>query len=191
MARSRFYVHPVQKKYAIIVATLLILYSFILATALFFSSIVDKGVISDSAGPWQGPNRFMIFFDNLWPVLVITIPIFVLLSIFTTHRMAGPIHRLKLILGQVLQGDLSPVVKFRSGDEFHDLADLVNKVLEQQRGLLTEMIQGNKELREALDRVASHEAIPPTLRESLVQANQANKKMQKALNQYKLIEKPS
>ena len=191
MARRKFYVHPIQKKYAIIVATLLILYSFILALALFFSSILDKGVISDSVGPWQGPNRFMLFFDNLWPVLVITIPIFVLLSILTTHRMAGPIHRLKHILGQVLQGDLSPVVKFRSGDEFHDLADLFNKVLEQQRGFLTEMNQGNNELRMAIDRAASQGGMPQGLRESFEQVDQASRKMQKTLDRFTLIRDPS
>ena len=191
MARRKFYVHPIQKKYAIFVSTLLVLYTFILATALFFSPILDRGVVSDAQGKWPGPNRFMMFLDHLWPALVICIPIFVVISIFTTHRFAGPIHRVKLMLGRIGQGDLSQRLRFRSGDEFHDLADLFNKVLDQQRELVVQMNQGNFELRKALDRVASHEDIPQGLRDSLDQIDQVNQKMQKTLDQYNIKEIPS
>ena len=191
MARRRFYVHPIQKKYAIFIAAILVVYTFILATALFFSPAFETGAVFDLEGRWPAQNRFLLFLDQLWPALLISIPLFAVISILTTHRFAGPIHRLKLFLGQIGQGDLSPRLQFRSGDEFKELADLVNKILDQQRGLIMQMNQGQKELREALDRVASQGPVPSVLRESLEQVDRASQKMQKTLDQYNLIKNPS
>jgi len=46
-----------------------------------------------------------------------------------SHRIAGPIYNLKKALREVRRGKLDRVVKFRKGDEFHDLAGEVTRTI--------------------------------------------------------------
>ena len=51
------------------------------------------------------------------------------LSIFFTHRVAGPVYRLCHILRQVGQGNLNQVVQFRAGDELKELDRATSEML--------------------------------------------------------------
>ena len=50
-------------------------------------------------------------------------------GLFYSHRIAGPIYNLKKALREVRGGKVDRVVKFRKGDEFHDLAEEINKTI--------------------------------------------------------------
>lgn len=53
--------------------------------------------------------------------LIVLIIFFV--SIFLTHKVAGPIHKVKITIGKIINGEEIPKnFKFREGDYFHDLA---------------------------------------------------------------------
>ena len=54
----------------------------------------------------------------------------ILVFIFFTHRVVGPIYQVRKKLGKVNQGDLTPIVKFRKDDYLHPLAEDLNQVLE-------------------------------------------------------------
>lgn len=66
--------------------------------------------------------------------LIIVIPIiFIVLTlivILLSHRIAGPLIRLKQIMGKVGKGDFSVMLKFRKNDEIHDVADSFNEMIE-------------------------------------------------------------
>jgi signal transduction histidine kinase len=51
------------------------------------------------------------------------------LSIVVTHRIAGPIYRIQQDLTGILQGKPVTPIHLRCGDEFHELADLLNQVI--------------------------------------------------------------
>ena len=64
--------------------------------------------------------------DILWPVLSIclfgTITFTFIYSLFISHKMAGPVYRMRMILGEMARGDLSrPTVRLRRKDEFKHL----------------------------------------------------------------------
>jgi len=52
-----------------------------------------------------------------------------LVSIFMSHRIAGPLHKLKLFFKQNGNGKLSPNVHFRGSDHFKDVAQEYNDML--------------------------------------------------------------
>lgn len=51
------------------------------------------------------------------------------LSLVVTHRIAGPIYRIQQDLTRVLHGEPAKPIHLRHGDEFHELADLLNQVM--------------------------------------------------------------
>jgi len=62
-------------------------------------------------------------------VYVIVIP---LLSIFISHKIAGPLFRFERTLEQAIEnkGPIPPI-RLRDGDELQEMAELINKLLER------------------------------------------------------------
>lgn len=54
------------------------------------------------------------------------------LSIFISHKIAGPMYRLERAIREILDSnDDSRRVTLREGDEFHSLAEQINRLLER------------------------------------------------------------
>ncbi len=53
-----------------------------------------------------------------------------LLTIFFSHKLAGPVYRLELAMNRVLEGDFTEKVKLREGDQLMNLAELLNEVID-------------------------------------------------------------
>ena len=60
--------------------------------------------------------------------LILVTPLVALISIFLSHRVAGPIYRMEKFLKGVAKGDLSTKLHLRKGDELQDLADAINEM---------------------------------------------------------------
>jgi methyl-accepting chemotaxis protein len=73
------------------------------------------------------------FFDLLWKplglVLVINVIVLIIANIYYSHRIVGPIYRLKKELERKLNGEKINAINFRKKDAFQELADIINKVL--------------------------------------------------------------
>ena len=96
--------------------------------------------------PFDQPDRFLgndvvgtyTLLDLLWPVLSIclvgTIIFTFFFSLIVSHRMAGPVYRMRQLLEEMAQGDLSrPVSRLRKKDEFKHLFSDINNVKEHWR----------------------------------------------------------
>lgn len=57
-----------------------------------------------------------------------------LVTIFVSHRIAGPLHKLKLFFRKVAQGDLRDDLRFRKSDHFKDVAEEYNHMIHAMRG---------------------------------------------------------
>ena len=55
------------------------------------------------------------------------------ITIFISHKMVGPIYKLKKFLFSVNNGEKPEKLKFRKGDFFNDLPELINQTLEKTR----------------------------------------------------------
>jgi len=54
-----------------------------------------------------------------------------MLGIYFTHKVAGPIYKMKLLLGQVGRGKLNFQGRIRKGDELQDFYEAFEKMVEQ------------------------------------------------------------
>lgn len=55
----------------------------------------------------------------------------VLLSLFFSHRIAGPIHQVKVACDKIAHGHKNVRLKFRTRDDFKDLETSFNKMLDE------------------------------------------------------------
>ena len=57
----------------------------------------------------------------------------VLLTIFFSHKVAGPVYRFEMTCHDIIDGNYTGKIKLRKGDEMQNLATLLNEVIDQSR----------------------------------------------------------
>ncbi|MBS0617330.1 MAG: hypothetical protein JSR44_04035 [Spirochaetes bacterium] len=81
----------------------------------------------------NGNFKFYNAFDlYLWPVLAVTILnilIIMIYSVFFSHKVAGPVFKIKKILNHYLASGEFQDIKLRRGDNFDELARLINHAI--------------------------------------------------------------
>lgn len=87
-----------------------------------------------------------IVLPGLVVACIISIILTVVLGIFLSHRLAGPLYRLKKHMGFVGDGDLSLNIKFRPKDELKDIADSFNDMLDGLSSRLSNIKNISKEI---------------------------------------------
>jgi methyl-accepting chemotaxis protein len=91
--------------------------------------------------------------DLLWPVLSICLAGTIIFTFFfgviVSHRMAGPVYRMRQLLEDMAQGDLRrSVIHLRKNDEFKHLFADINNVKECWRLQIQELQSACRELDE-------------------------------------------
>ena len=108
--------------------------------------------LADSLVDSEGVGTYTLL-DLLWPVLSIclvgTIIFTFFFSLIVSHRMAGPVYRMRNLLEEMAKGDLSrPVSCLRKKDEFKHLFADINNVKEHWRLQIQELQLACQELGE-------------------------------------------
>jgi nitrate/nitrite-specific signal transduction histidine kinase len=75
--------------------------------------------------------------------LVLVIIQIVLLTVFFSHKIAGPIYRFEKACNNMIEGNYSTEIKLRKGDEMQNLAELLNEVMKVSRERLKTLIEAN------------------------------------------------
>ena len=112
-----------------IIAILLVIV--VCGVAIFTAGVLLVSALARAQGYAQPGQGLLSIFP---PILVNDIVIMLLLiivGIFLTHRMAGPIFRVQADIDKVLSGEKNVRVKFRRHDAFPELAEKVNKLIER------------------------------------------------------------
>ena len=81
----------------------------------------------------RGPTGMDLFVASLRPLIIILPIVFAVLAIivvFISHRIAGPLYRLKMYMEKVENGDYSVKLGFRKNDAIHDIADSFNRMVQ-------------------------------------------------------------
>ncbi len=128
--RRRFFIHPIQKRYAFLTAILLIAYTFLIVLTLFIPpaiTLISGSPIEEKA---QAAMQYIILGERLWPAIAISISVLAVISVYVTHKLAGPIYRFEKTAKDVIGGDLSVRIRLRKGDDLKELANLLNHLLE-------------------------------------------------------------
>lgn len=85
-------------------------------------------------------DKLSMIFDSVNVILVQWIIIFIfiiaILSIFVSHKIAGPVYRLEETSRIIASGDLTYQVHLRHGDELGDLQEAFNKMSDSLRKIV-------------------------------------------------------
>lgn len=125
--RRRFFIDKqFQTKYILLVIFMLLLYTLLFVGFLFIPQLLPFIFSSPLEEQAKAAEILLLYHKNVWPAVFIVIPLFGFFSIFITHKIAGPVYRLKTRLQQMTEWDLDTKVTLRKGDDLQELADYVN-----------------------------------------------------------------
>jgi methyl-accepting chemotaxis protein len=141
--RRRFYVHAIQKTYAIYLATYLFAYSLLVFGLAFFVPQFIRALKLYLPLPIEqravAATEFLAFAETMGPAVFALIIGSALFSIYLTHRLAGPLYRFERHAADLAEGDLSLRIRLRQGDELQELARMINETIEKLDGTLAEI----------------------------------------------------
>ena len=123
-----------QTKYILLTIFLLLTYTFAFIIIIFSPYILTLSLdfysLSEKA---EAARTLLLLHSKVWPGIGGIILLFGALSIFITHKIAGPLYRLKKALSLITEGNLDAKVKLRKGDDLKDLAEHFNMLAEELR----------------------------------------------------------
>lgn len=141
------------RPYALIVLTLVVAIS-VSGTVFYF--ITHQAPADDYARRLSGLSlyRAAVVRNSLYIYLSFAAVAFVAVVLFGTyysHKVAGPLYRLRMFAKQASAGDFERKLRFRDGDAIHELADAGNHLLKSY----SERVSAMKVLVEDMQRDAS------------------------------------
>ncbi len=76
---------------------------------------------------FKGTSRLLALHVSIYSLVVL------ILSIFISHKFAGPLFRLEKVAEAIADGDLTARANLRKGDELFETADTMNVMIEKLR----------------------------------------------------------
>lgn len=146
-----------QLRYMGIIISTMLLVAFGVGWVIYhtsWSKIVDT--------PDLSLDQLSDIFDTVNTLLFRWIFVFIfviaILSIFVSHKIAGPVYRLEETTRIIASGDLTYQINLRHGDELGDLQDAFNKMSESlrtmvanDREVIAKLVSAGNKLRETID----------------------------------------
>ena len=121
-----------QTKYLLLTIFLLLTYTFAFIIIIFSPYILtlyfDFYSLSEKA---EAARTLLLLHTKVWPGIAGIILLFGAFSIFITHKIAGPLYRLKKTISEITKGNLDVKVRLRKKDDLKDLAEHVNMLADE------------------------------------------------------------
>ena len=179
--RKRFFIDKkIQTKYIILTILLLLIYTFLFAVILFLPYIIPLSFDYPIEEQTKAARMLLNLHQSVWPALGAVILIMSTLSIFITHKIAGPVYRFKKDLAEVSAGNLDITIRLREKDDLKDLAEDLNLMIKELR-VFVNTLQGNDQamlscVNELEDQIKNNKISSEAGRELIdtIQENRAN-----------------
>lgn len=129
--RSQYIVEKnIQYRYVELILINLLIFFIITVAVIYFSGW--RELIQKLSNVY--PQAMMVGILNkiylrLWIGFLLLLPIAFISAILASHKIAGPLVRIKRSLNQMISGDYNLTVKLRKGDHLQDVAELLNKLV--------------------------------------------------------------
>lgn len=123
---------PFQMRFSFYVCSWLFALSFVYPIIIYnLFNYLARYLQLDPNGPGlaaiQGTRKEVLLLLVVFQVIFLIITF--MISVFLSHRIAGPLYKLKSFFRQNGDGKLSPEIHFREHDHFKDVADEYNQML--------------------------------------------------------------
>lgn len=169
-------------------------YAYLVLFALVANFDAFKELLTGDAGTESYVNavgRLQVFLQVFVLPLVFTFVCMCLHGILFTHRLAGPLYRLKEALRRVRGGDLAADVKLREQDYFQDLCEEINALLGHLRGDLRRFRVASQQLAEEGESLAKSGSLPKDAQERLLAVANASSRLRQLVDGYRLAPEES
>jgi HAMP domain-containing protein len=152
--QRQFYVHKIQKTYALWFGLFMFFSSILVFGLAFLAPFIPPAIKLASPITLEeramAAKQFLFLAQTILPGLIVLIPVAAVFSIYLTHRVAGPLFRIEQTAREMIQGNLALRIRLRKGDELHELAGLVNETFDNLEKAFREIRESEAHAREAL-----------------------------------------
>jgi len=152
--QRQFYVHKIQKTYAIWFGLFMFVSSILVFGLAFLVPFIPPAIkllspitLEERA---MAAKQFLFLAQTILPGLIVLSLAAAVFSIYLTHRVAGPLFRIEQTAREMIRGNLALRIRLRKGDELHELAGLVNETLGNLEKAFREIRESEAHAREAL-----------------------------------------
>lgn len=153
--KRRFYVHEIQKTFAIWLGLALFSYSLLFFAVGFFIPFILPAMKVFPSVPLEeraaAAFQFFALATTISPALLFIIPAAACCSIFVTHRLMGPLGRIEGAAKELIRGNLALRIRLRKGDDLRELAGFMNEAVDN----LVQAIRVIKESETSLSEILS------------------------------------
>jgi nitrogen fixation/metabolism regulation signal transduction histidine kinase len=94
----------------------------------------------------EAAEVLLLLHKYIWPGIGLVIILFGVLSIFITHKLAGPVFVFERMTRNIAAGDLTVRAKLRRGDDLRDLEKNFNQMADNLESLLIKLEEEHKKL---------------------------------------------
>ena len=92
----------------------------------------DQGKKIEEPAPRRAYNAFDLYWPPIVVISLLNLVLVTIFGLFYSHSMAGPIHNIKQSLQEMIDGGEIKPIKIRKGDQFQDLAGILNQFIEKK-----------------------------------------------------------
>jgi methyl-accepting chemotaxis protein len=155
-----------QVRASVAIFLFVLVYSGLLALLIFYPLKVELDKITDDYARAVIADQILVLHARVWPAVLAVALLAGGQIIFFSHRIAGPIYRVRMTLGSLLKGDYGVRIKLRDRDHFKELEPMVNQLaelleaqsakIEQLTSLVSSDGANLSEIRTKVGELASH-----------------------------------
>ena len=125
--RRRFVVMPrFQLGVALRVSFFVLLYSAVLGFLIFFPMQQELTAVAPLDKQALIADQILELHFRVWSAIALVGILIGVHTIFTSHRIAGPIYRIDQVIRMMAAGDYSQRIRLRRTDRWHEFAEAVN-----------------------------------------------------------------
>jgi methyl-accepting chemotaxis protein len=176
-----------QFKYIFIILSVMLITVFSVSFTTFY--VVWKNVIDSFFFVPEAAKKLADIYVRTAQLLVLPVLFLsacaIAAGIIFSHRIAGPVYRVKKTAEDIAGGDLRVNVRFRKGDDLHDLADALNSMI----GKVREIVKEDTELIEEINLITSRleEGMPEAgIKKSLEELTGIVRRLKKSSGRFKV-----
>jgi methyl-accepting chemotaxis protein len=135
--KQYFVAKKFQLKYIGLILMLVFLTGILCSYVVYYTSMLLLGDKLANVYP-QGRLISIVNMVNVRILLslVLVTPLVVIIGLYASHRIAGPIYRIEKFLTAMAAGDLSQPLTLRKNDELLSLADGINRLSDSMKAII-------------------------------------------------------
>jgi methyl-accepting chemotaxis protein len=183
---------PLQFKYLfVILSTILITIGVVYFTTFYviWDNVINEFFFVPEAAKKMGDIFVKTSELLIAPILLLT-AIFSAVSIFISHKVAGPLYRIERVAEELGKGNLDLQVRFRKGDELHYLADKLNLMINGIKGMVVDdknIVDNLSKIADKLqDDVTRQKGLKKDVKAAIKKLNVIVQKLKKSTDRFKV-----